>query len=301
MKRGYGLLATIVLLAGSAIPQPARAFEIVEPGETQEFTSADRCAGTEFKDGIIKATLSRCDPATGRAEAAAALNIGFFNTEVEAFGSVITDFIVTSIDAETLLDAVVSADVNWNGVLYGTGAGGAGGSIEVVMSLVDEDTGVVTGKTTVVNKSQEDTTILGLSLGGTKISGNSKVTFPGKVVRGHAHSIRLTVNCSANSGLVGLAMGSIFANNVFGLDLGDRFVKWNSLSITVEQDIFERFDRIDEKLEVIDGKIDQLDMKTDEVIRLLHSPQGQRDSNIPACDGKPCDFPEKANKKKKKK
>ena len=300
MKRRYRLLATIILLAICVIPQPADAFEVVEPGETQTFTQADRCEGTPTFSNAFKGENSFCIPAIGRAEAATLLTISGINLNVTAFGTVITDFLVTSTNSETVLDATVSADVSWNGLLFGAGILGAGASVVVEMSLVDEDTGVVTGKTTIVNKSQDSTGLKGLDVGGTRFSGNSEVTFLGKVVRGHSHSINLKVTCNSESGLIGLDVGCIFQTDVFGLGLGgDHFVKWNSLSITVEQDIFERFDRIDEKLEVIDGKIDQLDMKTDEVIRLLHTPQGKRQSDIPACDGNPCDFPEKRNKKKK--
>jgi hypothetical protein len=111
------------------------------------------------------------------------------------------------------------------------------------------------------------------------------------VVRGHDHSIQLRLTCQAESGLVGLDVGCIFYNDVFGINLGgDPHAKWTELSITVEQDIFERLDQIDMKLDQMDGKLDQLDVKLnqmdmkldqmdgklDEAIELLITPQGRR-------------------------
>lgn len=80
--------------------------------------------------------------------------------------------------------------------------------------------------------------------------------------------------------------------NAFGLGVsGDYFAKWNSLSITVEQDINERFD-------ILEAKIDALDTKLDEVLRLLHTPPGLRETDIPACEGLACNFPQNPRRRR---
>jgi len=47
------------------------------------------------------------------------------------------------------------------------------------------------------------------------------------------------------------------------------------------------------KLDLLNGKIDVLLERQLEIVRLLATPQGRRATDIPACDGAPCDFPDK--------
>jgi len=129
---------------------------------------------------------------------------------------------------------------------------------------------------------------IGIDVGGTFVSGARTVSFPGKVVRGHNYAIELRVTCELESGIVGGDLGCIFqSGDPFGLGLAnaDRFAKWNSLSITVEQDINERFD-------ILEAKLDALDTKLDEVLRLLHTPPGLRETDVTACEGLACGFPQ---------
>jgi hypothetical protein len=198
-----------------------------------------------------------------------------------------------------VLNASISAEVDWNGVLFGAGILGAGANVQVELFLVDETAGAIKARAEVVKKSQDSTGLKGIDIGGTSFKGSREVSLEGTVVRGHDHSIQLKVTCSAESGLIGLDVGCIYQNDVFGIDLGgDPHVKWTSLSITVEQDIFERLDQIDAKLGVLEGKIDNIDSRLDgmdeklnEVIRLLLTPQGRRSSDLLECEGEDCSFP----------
>jgi len=263
MRRARCLLLSFLLFAGSAVPEPARAGEWVSPGETQLFTHGDRCDGTPFQDTVLKFTLSYCDTATGRVEAGAGLTVSAVNLDVSAFSTMFMDFYVTSGPGSgTVLDATVSADVDWNGILFGAGALGAGASVKVEMLLVDDETGVVSGRSEIVNQLQDSAGLKGLDIGGTRFSGSRTVSFAGKVVRGHDHSIRLTVTCEAAAGLVGLEVGCFYANDVLGLGLGDRYVKWNTLSVTVERDLFEELAKIQTKLDLMMSQLEQIDETT---------------------------------------
>jgi len=287
MKKFIFIALLLNLFAGSAM-----SFEIVEPGETQVFTEGDDCDFTPFTDTIFKGTIAGC-VAPARVEAAAILSVAAINNDVTSFATLLTNFTVTA-GNETVLDATVSANVDWDGVLFGAGILGAGASVKIEMFLVDETAGVIKGQTVVMSKSQDSTGLKGIDVGGTRVTGSREVSFTGSVVRGHDHSIKLKLTCQAESGLVGLDVGCIFANDVFGINLGgDPHAKWTELSITLEQDIFERLDQIDQKLDlmdgkldvmdgkldVMDGKLDAMDGKLDEVIRLLLTPQGRRESN----------------------
>jgi hypothetical protein len=312
--RGFVLALLLLLVAG-----PASAYETVEPGETQVFTTGDRCDGTPFLDTLLKGTNSTCGYSPARVEAAAILSVSAINNDVTAYSTSFTDFLVSGSNG-SVLDATVSATVDWDGVLFGAGILGAGASVKLEMLLVDETDGAIKASTVVLNKRQDSTGLKGIDVGGTRVRGAEDVSLQGTVVRGHQHSIQLKVTCSAESGLIGLDVGCIFMNDVFGINLGgDPHAKWTSLSITVEQDIFDRLDQIDAKLLEIEGKVDALDERFDlvdaklleiegkidtldertelmdaklnEVIRLLLTPQGRRSSDFLDCAGEDCDFP----------
>lgn len=308
MRHQCTIPAGLALLAVAFASAPARAQEVVAPGETRSFSEATRCEGTPFSDGVLKATNSFCDPSEAQAEAACLMTIGAIKTDVEAFSSVITDFFVSSgSSGATVLDATVSADVEWNGVLFGASVIGGGAEVKIEMLLVNEATGVITGKSLVESRSQDSTGLKGIDVGGTVVSGHANVSFQGKVTRGDPHSVHLKVTCKAESGLIGLDVGSIFQNNVFGLGLGDRFVRWTELAVSVETDLNERLDQIEMKIDQLDAKLsaldarlagvegtlDRMDVKLNEVILLLLTPQGQRSTDVLACDGESCQFPVK--------
>lgn len=288
-------IMTLVLLAGmAAAPAPAWSDGTVSPGETRTFSQADDGDGTEFFHSFLKSTDCRFLPAESSAETSAVLALGAFNSTLTSYCSVFTDFEVTSASsgAETVLDATVSANVEWSGILFGASFLGSGASITIDMALIDTSVsppaGVPTGQIQVVSKSQEGANFLGLDVGGTSFSGAKTVTFPGKVVRGHNYAIELRVTCELESGILGGDLGCIFqTGDPFGLGLasGDRYAKWNRLSITVEQDINERFD-------ILEAKLDAMDTKLDEVLRLLHTPPGLRETEVSACEGLACDFPQ---------
>lgn len=273
-------LLVIMLSATAAV----RASETVEPGETQSFLEGDRCDFTPFVDTLLKGTAAFCLP-PARVEAYAILSLAGFNNDVTAFATLFTDFSVTP-GNEVVLGATVSATVDWDGVLFGAGILGAGASVKIEMTLVDDTTGTIKGSTVVMSKAQDKTGLKGIDIGGTRVSGSREISFEGSVVRGHSHSIQMKLTCSAESGLIGLDVGCVFFNDlIFGIDLGgDPHVKWTELSITVEQDLFERLDQIDLKLEGLDRKLN-------EVIRLLLTPQGRRSSDLIECDLDECDFP----------
>lgn len=278
------LLGSLFVVCVLAAGIPVIAGEVVEPGETQEFSALDDCAFTPFTDTLLKGTTATC-VSPNRVESAALLSISGFNNDVTSFATEFMDFFVTA-GNESVLDATVSAEVDWDGVLFGAGLLGAGASVKIEMFLVDETTGTVKGQTQVLSMKQESTGLKGIDIGGTRVNGSRNVSFTGTVVRGHNHSIQMKLTCQAESGLIGLDVGCIFFNDVFlGVDLGgDPHAKWTQLSITIEQDLFERLDRIEKKIDRLDGKLD-------EVIRLLLTPQGRRSSDMINCDLDDCEFP----------
>jgi len=244
-----GVIFAFILFAAllGVGPPGLQAQVLVQPGITHQFTNADNCLcdGTPFLDTVLKATISSCDQTRSRVEAAAILSVSAINNDVSAFSTVYTCFYVPSAGKETVLNATVAAKIDWNGVLFGAGIVGAGAAVQVDLLLVDETAGVIKASTEVFKKGQDSGALKGISVGGTHVIGDRTVSLQGTVVRGHQHSIRLKVTCSAESGLIGLDVGSIFYDNVFGLNLsGDYHVRWTELSITIEQDINEKLDQL---------------------------------------------------------
>jgi hypothetical protein len=222
--RSSMFLATVSGVA-LAVAQPAVGAGLVEPGETTQFDQADRCEGTPPAMTPTRTTSSSCDPMASRAEASATVSAQAVDEEASSFSSVITDFTVTG-GGDTALDAVVFAGVEWDGVLFGSLAPGSEATVKVEMLLVDETTGIVTGRTQVVAASQSDDTT-------DRIGGSEDVAFQGTVVRGHDHSIQLEVTCEADAGSGGGEVGCAFETGRFG----DGFARWTSLAITVEEDL----------------------------------------------------------------
>lgn len=246
MKKFISLMVAAGIVA-LFMPPSVMAREIVEPGETQEFTAGDHCDLSRNTDTPFEITRATCDDPS-RVEAGAILTIAALNNDVTSFATLNTNFDVTS-GNEVVLDATVSATVDWDGVLFGAGLLGAGASVKIEMFLVETRGGAVKGQTVVLSKSQDNTGLKGIDVGGTRVTGSREVSFTGAVVRGHEYSIQLKLTCQAESGLIGLEVGCIFFNDFFvDIDLGgDPHAKWTELSITIEQDIFERLDEIAEK------------------------------------------------------
>lgn len=282
------------LMAAMAASSPAWSDGTVSPGETRTFSEADGGSKSVIFGDAFKGTDTDFIPEESTAQAAAFLSILALNASVSSFASVDTAFWVSRGDsgAATVLDATVSVDVEWDGILFGASVLGGGASVTVEMSLVDENTGATTGDIQVVSVDQNSIGLKGLDVGGTLISGTKRVTFPAKVVRTHLHTIRLKVTCEAESGLVGVDIGCIFMDDAFNSGITGAFAKWNTLSITVEQDLFELLAKIQLSIDDLQADVDVITERQLEEIRLLHTPQGRRATDVPACGGAACDYPE---------
>jgi hypothetical protein len=295
MIRSTVVPASLVLLVFLTTTPVYALPNTAEPGETTEFIQWDDCDGTPNDNGVFTETLSACEH-PDKIAASAALTVGAFSTKVTSFATAFHDFRVgESDDNETVLNATVSVDINWEGNLFGgIGGEGAEGVVAIEVSLLDISGGneMTMGQTEVFQKTHNGATIT--------VKGSNSISFPATVVRSHRHSILVTITCIAQTGAFGVAAGCDFFPGALN---SDKFVQWRNLSITIEQDINDRFDRIDENLAIIESKIDDINVKIDaleatslEIIRLLHTPTGRRASDSPACDGEPCVFPNKGNR-----
>lgn len=270
--------AQVFLFLFALAPTALMATETVDPGETVQFEKWDDCYHPQRVDKFPRTRDGWCI-SPNRMEAFAFIFAGLANRSIEGRVTQAMEFDVSSGAGDgNVLDATVSGKVKWQGVLFGAGILGAETSFRIEAFLVDETAGVTKGQTVVVTKKQESTGIKGVDVGGTRVSGNKSFSFPATVVRGHRHSIRLKLTCEVETGIIGGELGCLFTNDTDWDFPADKHVKWNELSLTVAQDDSEEMAVIQYKL--------------DEIIRLLHTRRYDRSSDIPACDGNPCSYPD---------
>jgi len=250
----------------------------ISPGTTYHFVSADNCdcSGTAYYEGTLKRTSSRCVYDQNRAEAAAALFVSAINYDVTAFDTLHTCFYVSG-TKPTVLDATVSANIEWDGILYGAGVLGAGASVAIDLYLVDTTDHVIKASTRIMQEAQDSIGLKGIDVGGSPVSGSKAVSMKGTVVRGHQYTIQMKVTTFAETGLVGASIGSIFEAD---LGLGDHYVKWNELAITISDDINEKLDQLLQGQEELKQGQEEIKQKIDDhdadIKKLLKTPEGRR-------------------------
>lgn len=281
MNTGRGLIPIIsFLLVVSAMVAPAQA-QFVDPGGPPlEFTEGQFCIWSGPDDRLLADAFGDCDAALNRVEVSTLIYLGAVNMDLSSYTSVYNDFTVNG-DSGATLDAIVTAEVDWHGLLHGLGVAGSGASVKLEMFLWDQ--GAITGSKTVMSKAQAGIELVKIGIGGTVVRGSDLISFPAKVVRGHTHTIEMRLTCQSEIGLIGGDVACEFG--VDGPSDGLYHAKWTRLSVSVEADINDRFD-------TLEAKIDALDSKLDEVLRLLHTPPGLRETEVPACQGVACNFPQ---------
>lgn len=281
MNTGHGLIPIIsFLLVVSATVAPARA-QFVDPGGPPlEFTEGQFCIWSGPDDRLLAQTYGDCNAALSRVEVGTVIFLGAVNLDLSSYTSVYNDFTVNG-DSGATLDAIVTAEVDWHGLLHGLGVAGAGASVKLEMFLWDQ--GAITGSKTVMSEAQAGIELVKIDIGGAVVRGSDRISFPAKVVRGRTHTIEMRLTCQSEIGLIGADVGCQFGHD--GPSDGLYHAKWTSLSVSVEADINDRFD-------TLEAKIDALDSKLDEVLRLLHTPPGLRETEVPACQGLACNFPQ---------
>jgi len=286
--------AFLIFITFGSSPLWAQGVDVVEPGETFFFDGGTQCfTRKNVVDNALQAAAAFCrlDDFDGRAEAAAHQSLTAAGETIFASATVVTDFFISGQPSKgILLDATVSADVSWFGYLYSAiELAGGGPNVLIEMYLVDENTGATMAYTKVLEADGKTVGFKGIELGAQSVSGDAPVSLRASVVRGHFYSIRLRLTCTSSGPLAGFQIGCyFFEDNIFGLDLTDGFARMSDLTITVAQDVFVRFDQIDQTLE-------ELKAGQSEIMRLLLTPQGRRETEFLTCEDGPCDFPATTN------
>lgn len=294
MKKRFELIAFVaVLLTAGTILAPAQA-QVIEPGDSEFF---------EFPQGFSRAlncglfTDGRFCKASNEGANKELVLISLESPGVfvdwNGVATLHEDFTVspTASGEERSVGVTVAGGATWLGELIAVGVG-SDADVTITVELFDRTTGTVVGAVGILSEAVSS----GLSGGSFRTLNNSgTVSFNADVIRGHDYRLRLNVNCSVRADLGDAAciMGKPTGIPLFP----DNFVRWDGFTVTLEVDNTELLLGIQESIDALQKDIDQLKEWQLEVLRLLHTPQGLRDTDVPACEGEACDFPENSRRR----
>jgi hypothetical protein len=293
------LLCLQLLIATSLVGSAriAWAQAIVEPGTTHVFGDAFSACDPEVGNQVT--SLGTCalveDPNIVQVGTALAVAI---NESISIRGVLAHPFSITG-TTPTVLDATVSARASWVGRLFAAGVAGNSSSFELRLVLRDVTTNTTAGSVRLHNTTCEGDTTTACERND---AGSTSGGFPVKVTRGHTYQLQLEATCSSDSGLVGAHTTCLYLPNailsIFGPSNGH--VRLDEASISIQTDLVSLITSLHEKIDALKASVDELELKieenshkVDETIHLLNTPQGRRASEVPACGGKPCDFPDR--------
>lgn len=121
------------------------------------------------------------------------------------------------------VEAQVSGEVDWSGVLAGNGAAGAGADVTIVIKLLEGSR--VIAQTEVHSKEVRESA---LSVGGLTDAGRASPSLSGNVIGGRGYVLRLQATCNATSGLISTTTHCVFGQSDF---YADGFVHWGGFTV----------------------------------------------------------------------
>ena len=287
-RASFNLLLIILFAADLA---PAFAATVVDPGTSHEFLDGEICgspATFPVDPGIGQTVDALCTLPTD-IEARAALT-AVFGAPSEASIEISTPFDVSG-PGNTLLEATITAEVSWLGVLSSFGSGGEA-TVEISLFLRDTTVPNVESKF-IMHTNSVTTSISSPSDKDLRDQGSANKTFQTTVTRGHSYEIGFVITTIAENTVISTARALYFTDPGLGFNGCEVCgARWGVISIAVEPDLVELLTRIEEKIDVLDERLDTIEERQLEEIRLLHTPQGRRSTTVPACEGQGCEFPE---------
>ncbi len=210
-----------------------------------------------------------------------------------------------------VVEVQITANFDWEGGILGYLNYDASFSIGVD---VEDISGSILGSATFVEKNRTgDQGVTDIAFGASGYDGNGDTGhFIIKLERGQTYRIyfkteaygaplvsAITSEVRARLNYIGVLMEPddqqevLEALALHDLEIKDQLVLHDSeIKSQVDQHDLDIKARLDE----IEAKLDILTERQLEVIRLLHTAEGQRESEVPACDGAPCKWPNKAGK-----
>ena len=279
---------------------PANAAPDVAPGATHVFSTPDggetecRIEALAVACGFPFVRFSGTDFDTGTKEVSAVFSpvVGTVGEANHASASLFNDFTITDASltasgSDGVISAHVSAAFDYRAFLLGAAAYTVDAELNLVISDVTGGApGVPVASLTLATRDRSgDQGFTDVSVGGQSVVlTNEGSGFTVLLRRGHTYRITFQATAYGASLLVGAPSSDVTA-------------MLNDLRVTLDDDEVELLIQHDmdikDALATHDHDVKQL---LHEVIRHLHTPNGRRTTDTPACDGGPCDYPYKPSK-----
>lgn len=232
----------------------------VAPGETLDLAQASTGSATSqsFSHGAgIGGQAGFYDPSVNQVGAFAEVSAGLAGAKASAYGQINFLFCVRG-NPNGHVNATISANVNWVGVLYGASVGPLT-TVTGTLSLVDM--GTDGSQSNIIASSQPLNVNLVNAVGGIQVSlgssfganfgysfvtGSAPTPMTARVTVGHVYAIQYNLDCESPSGFIGVASACNFApsqqfpafTKPIGLPTGNYNSSVDSLQVTLDQDLY---------------------------------------------------------------
>jgi hypothetical protein len=300
----YALIMTLcfAFLTGAVNAQAL----IIDPGETAQIGDA-----TDFSETVSSCGgLNVCEvEAFDNSTMGAITAVTGIGSTKSASVTLLNTITVTG-DSDRAIEGRISGSVRWSGDLESVGAIGAAAFVTIDVSVVDLTTGLVVAGAGVVSKECETFLILDSCL--KRVSGSAPVNFAVSLQRGRSYELRFNLTCKSSSGL---GDARCVFNENGNPPLAGGSVSRSEFTLSLEPDLVGLIEELQYTVDMLKSQLEDHDAQvkaaieqhdtdvksgldrnneaTLEAIRLLNTPQGQRETDQPACNGNDCKFPNK--------
>lgn len=186
---------------------------------------------------------------------------------------------------ERSIDATVTGNVSWNGVIIAGSHLSTYSGVTVSVSLWDSTTRMMVESVPLLEEVCEGQD--GVACGN-ELSGMEDVSFTTEVVRGHEYELHLTAECQVKTGEAEANAMCIFEH---GSSLAeDGCIKWNGLAVTLaddvigmledladgQQEIMDALQKLESGQQELEADHEELEAGQEEIIKLLKTPEEDR-------------------------
>lgn len=265
-KRYFYLSMTLVLLTALTMQASAQV-RLISPGETAILGSSDRCSGSKSGEATINVPLvgpvpvalagHSCDTESRTVRAFAVLTaaaLGIYDPRASSYVENTFTLRAGNVFQPTVLDGLISARVDWSGILAGFGIN-TSSDVSIKLVCLDAANGVEVGSLVMHEKSggsSNPTDAAALDRGGN--NGSFRV----KLTRGRSYNIRMILETHSHVGVGGVLVVSAFDNlNLPGQNING-FARLTELAVTVDADLLELVTMVKDQVTQLQGSVNTI-------------------------------------------
>lgn len=281
MKRNIFFTSLIFLVYSLSL---SAEIPVIDPGDSQEFLLPAQVSyerenpvnGDSSVDWTVEKDAVRIEISSYLADSA--YDSGYAQVQFSQ------PFLVSG-DRERSVDATVTGNVSWKGMIIAGGELGANSGVTISLSLWDSTT-----KTMIETYSILDETCVGQDdvACGIEPSGSEDISLTTALVRGHEYELHLTTECRVESGEMEANAMCVFEHGSPMAE--DGCIRWNGFAVTLDydivgmledlatdqQEIMESLQDLKSGQEELEADHEELEAAHQEIIMLLKTPEEDR-------------------------